>query len=163
MSNFTGKKRRSYWVDPKVQWAIIQKTLLMNAALVALLYVADRFFFFRMESMGKDLGFTPDHVYFLFLKEQQRIKFWAFLWTSGIITIVGTFIGIRFSHRLAGPIFRLKKELRRINDGEKIEEVNLRDADFFTEMADEFNTMTMKLGVRKLKTDKPETKKDEAA
>ena len=37
------------------------------------------------------------------------------------------------------------------------------DADFFTEMADEFNTMTMKLGVRKLKTDKPETKKDEAA
>lgn len=145
------KHKRSYWIDSKVQWAIIQKTLLLCTAVIALLYLADQFFFYRMESMGKELGFEPDHVYFMFLKEQQRIKFWTFLATAGIISVVGTFIGIRFSHRIAGPIFRLKKELRRINNGEKIQEVNLRNADFFMEMAEEFNAMTLKLGVRKMK------------
>lgn len=142
-------KRKSYWIDPKVQWAIIQKTLLMNVALVAILYCADKFFFYRMEMMGKDLGFTPDHVYFLFLKEQQKVKFWAFLWTSGIISVLATLIGMRFSHRLAGPIFRLKKEIHRLNNGERIEEINLRDADYFTELADELNSLTLKFGVRK--------------
>ncbi len=149
MENNQSTKRRSYWIDPKVQWAIIQKTLLMNAALIAILYCADKFFFYRMEAMGKDLGFAADHVYFLFLKEQQKVKFWAFLWTSGIISVLGTLIGMRFSHRLAGPIFRLKKELHRINNGERIEEINLRGAAYFKEMADELNSLTLKFGVRK--------------
>jgi methyl-accepting chemotaxis protein len=142
-------KRRNYWVDPKVQWAIIQKTLLLNAAVIVMLYVVDKLFFIRMEKMGSDLGLASDHVYFLFMAEQQRIKFWMFLATSGIVTVVGTLLGIRFSHRIAGPIFRLKKEFRRLNQGEKIEEVNLRNADFFLELADEFNTMTLKHGLRK--------------
>ena len=151
MSEKPKKYRRSYWIDGKVQWPIIQKTLMMNVALVFLLYLADKFFFYRMELMGKDLGFTPDHVYFMFLKEQQKIKFMAFLCTSGIITVVASLLGARFSHRLAGPIFRLRKELRSINNDEKIGEVNLRDADFFKDLAEEFNTMTLKFGMRKTK------------
>lgn len=149
MSDLGKMKRRNYWIDPKVQWAIIQKTLLMNVALVAILYFADKFFYMRMESMGKDLGFSPEHAYFLFLQEQQKAKFWAFLLTSGVISILGMLIGVRFSHRLAGPIFRLKKEIKRLNAGEKIEEINLRDADFFRELAEEINALTKKLGLRK--------------
>ena len=88
------------------------------------------------------------------------MKFWAFVWTSVIISVVGTLIGLRFSHRLAGPIFRLKKELRRLNEGEKIEEIVLRDADFFKEVVDELNLVVGRFGVKK--EQKQEQKKDVA-
>lgn len=157
------KIKRNYWIDPAVQWAIIQKALLLSGLVVVLLFAVDKIFFYRMSSMGKDLGFSADHVYFLFLQEQERIKFWMFLATSGLITFIGTVIGIRFSHRLAGPIFRLKKEMRRLNDGEKIEEVNLRDADFFKELADEFNALTLKYEMRKQMLGKKGTEQDRVA
>lgn len=160
MEKVPDKKRRSYWIDPHVQWAVIQKTLVMNASLVLLLWAADKFFFFRMGKIGRDLGFPADHVYFSFLQEQADMKFWAFIWTSVIISVVGTLIGLRFSHRLAGPIFRLKKELRRLNEGEKIEEIVLRDADFFREVVDELNLVVGRFGAKK--EQKQEQKKDVA-
>lgn len=145
------KYKRSYWIDPKVQWSIIQKAVLLNIILVVFLYIADRIFYYRMEQMGKDLGFAPEHVYFLFLYSQQKYKAIAFFITAGVISIISIFLGVRFSHRLAGPIFRLKKELQRLNAGEKIDPIHLRDSDYFKELAEELNKLTEKLGLQNKK------------
>lgn len=46
---------------------------------------------------------------------------------------------IRFSHRIAGPVFRLRRELKNLADNGTAEEVHPRDGDYCTELADEFN------------------------
>lgn len=143
------KRRKNYWINPKLQKAIILRTLIANFVLVGFLYLADRIFFMRMSDMGTSLGLQPDHVYYVFLKEQERVKFWIFMATAGVISIATTWAGLFVSHRIAGPVVRIRNELRRLAQGEKVGQVVLRDADFFQEVADEFNSMTLNLKLRK--------------
>jgi hypothetical protein len=59
---------------------------------------------------------------------------------------------IRFSHRIAGPIFRLQREMQNLADGKETEEVRPRDADFCQEIAGQFNRLVRKFA----KQEKPQ-------
>ena len=70
-----------------------------------------------------------------------------------ILGIVGVFavflsgnflLGVLFSHRIAGPIFALKRTIREILEG-KDAELNFRNKDEFRELVDSFNEMVLKL------------------
>lgn len=47
--------------------------------------------------------------------------------------------GIKFLHRVAGPIYRCRKTMIVLNQGKIPEQIRLRSGDFFTELADEIN------------------------
>ena len=51
---------------------------------------------------------------------------------------------VRFSNRVAGPIWRLKQALRNINDGKVIDTIVLRENDYCHELADELNRLVEK-------------------
>lgn len=46
---------------------------------------------------------------------------------------------IRFSNRFVGPISRLRRSLRELSQNKKVEKIQFRDNDFWSEMAKEFN------------------------
>lgn len=50
--------------------------------------------------------------------------------------------GIKFLHRVAGPIYRCRKTLIVLNQGKVPDRIRLRSGDFFTEVADEINKQT---------------------
>lgn len=50
--------------------------------------------------------------------------------------------GIKFLHRVAGPIYRCRKTLIMLNQGKIPDRIRLRSGDFFTEVADEINRQT---------------------
>ena len=50
--------------------------------------------------------------------------------------------GIKFLHRVAGPIYRCRKTLIMLNQGRIPDPIRLRAGDFFTEVADEINLQT---------------------
>jgi len=67
-----------------------------------------------------------------------------------VIPLVATFVcmclhGIVFSHRLAGPLYRFKQTLRRIQDGDLAGEIELRKGDYFHDLCDEVNAMISQL------------------
>ena len=51
---------------------------------------------------------------------------------------------VRFSNRIAGPIWRLKQTLRDINDGRAVSMITLRKDDYCHEFADEVNRLVEK-------------------
>jgi len=55
--------------------------------------------------------------------------------------LVATLIGIVFLHRVAGPVYRFRMTLKRMAGGEIPEDMRLRDRDYFTEVAAEFNNV----------------------
>ena len=56
------------------------------------------------------------------------------------IAVIATgFFGVFFLHRVAGPVYRLRKVLERMGSGEIPGNVQLRRRDFFKETADELN------------------------
>ncbi len=60
----------------------------------------------------------------------------AFVFVSGVVVLMQ---GLRFSHRVAGPIYRLTASMRRIRTGDIGFRVTLRRGDHLKELADELN------------------------
>ncbi|MCM8775472.1 MAG: hypothetical protein NC930_03880 [Candidatus Omnitrophica bacterium] len=60
------------------------------------------------------------------------------------LIVLGAF-GIFFLHRVAGPVYRFRQVLIRINDSQIPHPIKLREGDFFTEVAIEINRLLEKL------------------
>ena len=56
-----------------------------------------------------------------------------------INAIVISYIGIFSTHKIAGPIYRFKKHLKSIKNGNFLVKTKLRKNDLLTELADDFN------------------------
>lgn len=52
---------------------------------------------------------------------------------------------VRLSNRFAGPLYRLRREMRKLAAGESVRALKFRDGDFWMEFADEFNAIANKL------------------
>ena len=71
---------------------------------------------------------------------------------------------VKFSHRLVGPLFRFRKTITALADGEAVRPIRLREGDFLNDMRDEFNRMLETLqrqGVPVLKPADPDDERDQ--
>jgi len=68
-------------------------------------------------------------------------------WGPGLVLLVPAFAYdlLRVSNRFAGPVFRLRREMRRLADGESEYPLSFREADNWTELADVFNELREEL------------------
>lgn len=70
----------------------------------------------------------------------QQLIFWLGI---GFVAIISVVLGveIHFLHRIAGPIYRIGRNLHGLASGEPRCKIALRKNDFFHEVANEFNQM----------------------
>ena len=52
---------------------------------------------------------------------------------------------MRLSNRFAGPLFRLRRSMKALADGEPVEPLHFRNNDFWKELADQFNAVAAKV------------------
>jgi nitrogen fixation/metabolism regulation signal transduction histidine kinase len=83
-------------------------------------------------------------------------------WSQGPFFLVMVFLlpvfvidAIKLSHRFAGPIFSLRREIRGIAAGKKPRKLKFRQLDFWQDLAEDYNAMLSKLGA--LQDEKSET------
>lgn len=65
-----------------------------------------------------------------------------------VIVLVGAaaiLVTLFVSHKIAGPLYRLKKAMEQLSEGDFKAEVKLRQQDQLKDLADTFNTMVRKL------------------
>jgi hypothetical protein len=74
-------------------------------------------------------------------------------WAQGPLLLVMLFLlpvfvldTIKLSHRFAGPIFSLRREIRNVAQGEKPRRLKFRRRDFWHDLADDYNTMLERFG-----------------
>lgn len=82
-------------------------------------------------------GLSSDSVVFSFLKLfEANMQNYTFL--IGLICLLITFFGGYYiSHRIVGPIYRILKTLKKIQDSGDYAEVEVREKDFFKDLAKE--------------------------
>ncbi|MBI5562222.1 MAG: methyl-accepting chemotaxis protein [Deltaproteobacteria bacterium] len=66
----------------------------------------------------------------------------------GLVTFATAVISVIFSHRIAGPIYRLEKGMEAIGSGDLTVDTRFRGADALAPLADELNAMTRTLNHR---------------
>jgi methyl-accepting chemotaxis protein len=138
-------KRRVLIVDTKFQYRLIRNICIL-VALVALFSIV---ILVTLNVMYGDVG--TDIVQPLpailsedmgFVEKQTTLLgvLWPVMLVCVLVSLVVTYLfGIMVSHRMAGPIYRIKRTLRDMAQGDLRGEVRLREKDDFRSVAEGIN------------------------
>ncbi len=135
--------RRSFLINPKFQASFLMFMLAVALFELTAIYAANYYFFWKFQALGDSLHLASDNVFFQFLKQQKSAMNWVFIGLSVVIFLSLIIFGLVFSHRIAGPLHRLKVHFEKnpIKDQKKgsYQKVKFREGDFFRELADSYN------------------------
>jgi hypothetical protein len=73
------------------------------------------------------------------------------------LIIIGAY-GVVFLHRVAGPVYRFRQILLKVNRGEMPQDIKLREGDFFHDMAHDINIILKRLRLEQSKISELKTK-----
>ena len=172
-------KRKKYVIDRRFQFRMIASFLLSILISLAVFTVCISIYFWVATMAGENIFkefITIDRQVIdtrevevdgkkeireiSYTKTEEGVKRWEIVLppliiNNLIIMIVISVIGVRYSHRIAGPAYRIKEDIKRvIDDGETIQ-VNLRKKDRLRELVGEVNRLIREYSVLRDKQQNP--------
>ncbi|MBM4000446.1 MAG: hypothetical protein FJ297_13070 [Planctomycetes bacterium] len=129
------RKRQRHWIDGNVQAAIVWR--------VAMYWVHCLITVAFMTVIWMILTDTPRNSTDLFrrLTAQCGPAFGASLLLLPLVVIDA----VRMSNRFVGPMYRLRRAMRALAEGEPVPDQTFRQNDFWHEMADDFNRVARRV------------------
>ncbi len=138
-------RRKQYIINRPFQFTLIGYTAILAVILLAGYFGASELFFLRFESMGREMGFPDNHVYFEFLRRQHAFMSYIMMGVSLFTAALLAIGGIIVSHRIAGPIYKLCRRMSDSAESGDLDEVYFRKNDFFPELAIAYNAFVRKI------------------
>lgn len=147
MAGTPKRKKSSILINPRFQWTLIGYAAVLTLVILVSMFGLFSLGFHEFLVIGQQAGLPSDHVYFQFIQMQEATfvrVFAALALVVGSILIVG---GLVVSHKIAGPIYRMKKEFTEMvnQDPVQLKKINFRKGDFFPELADSYNEVVDKM------------------
>lgn len=147
----TQRKKRSILINPKFQWTLIGYAAFIATLIFLSVYGLFSFGFHEFVQIGHQAGLPDDHVYFQFIKMQETTFLRVILAIAFFVGTILTVGGLIVSHKIAGPLYRLQKELLGMaaKPEPSLHKINFRDGDFFPEVPQAFNELVEKVTKKK--------------
>ncbi|MGZ3691766.1 MAG: hypothetical protein ACXVAX_09690 [Pseudobdellovibrio sp.] len=134
------RKLRNFVIYPEFQKKLI--LIIMNIAFIApvIIYAFQTLAFRQQIKNGQMMNLPETHPYFIFYNEFQRNTLNVFMISVGISFLLSLIIGLVISHRIAGPLLKLKQHFEAVaQDPANDKPIKFRDNDFFKDLADSYN------------------------
>ena len=140
-----------YLINPGFQYKFMAWVLGWAAFSLLVFFLSNYLFFDQMISKGKEVGLSANHAYFMLIHDQKIYMARIYLIASSVMTVAITFWGLFFSHRIAGPMYRLSRTFSdAAESGEDISsQIRFRESDFFAEVPESINTYLDAVSQRK--------------
>lgn len=129
------KKRRRFVVVKDLQFKFTFLFLIFVFAF--LLLVLCTVWYTTWVSLSPQTVFSERELHRSFVELSQRI-FWLSLGFFGVGGILGVILGILFTHRIAGPLYRIRRDMEAVLEGEEVTPITLRKKDELKEFATDF-------------------------
>ena len=133
------RKFKNMLINPRFQLKFLGWFVGLFLFITASLYSTTFLFYYRLKEKALNVGIPNGHIFFKFLGDQKQDLDQLFIGLCVVNFFI--FIGVTFliSHRIAGPIFKLKKML--VADKPDSQDFKLRESDFFQELAPLIKTL----------------------
>ena len=141
-------KRKKFWILPDFQarlirqWTILVFVTTLATQVITLGYIwyqdqhlTGQYYYVNEQAEDSSLIVDPVSV------SAHRIMLPSVLTALVMGVLASILVGIFYSHRLAGPIYRIRRTLREHEEGRKVEPIVLRRNDEFKELADDINRL----------------------
>lgn len=140
----TKNKRRKFLVNPEFQLRFIAFVSVLCSISGIVFFVSNVIFFKRMRELGVTYHIPSNNAYYTFIDQQQRQINVLFLLSLLVMLFLSYTLGLLFSHRVAGALYRIKTFLNESNKKGPFTELKLRKNDFFVDVADALNAFMKK-------------------
>ncbi len=127
----TALLRQQLLIDRHVQGSLLRRTALYSCACAV---------YFIVILVFSETMCNPNEP---FADAVIRCLDEAIFWAPGLmlLTPVVAYDLLKVTNRFAGPVFRLRREMQRLIDGESVQPLSFREGDYWIEMAEVFNQL----------------------
>ncbi len=133
-------REKKFLINPDFQLKFIVSLVMIAICSMAIIYLANNYFFETYLKKGEALKLPPDHPFFLMIREQKGFMAKVFLFVSFTISSALCLWGLFYSHKIAGPLYRLEKYFADHALSKKdLKEIKFREEDFFQEIPASIN------------------------
>ena len=131
--------RKHFLINPAFQ---VRFSLLFTAAVIVFSSIFPIFVFTLLETMEHHAYFKKNNGLATALNEARSDVIIFLLVMLLIITVLAFFLALFHSHRIAGPLYKLRISMIAMQQGVLDHHIRFRNKDNFMELADGFNLMT---------------------
>ena len=130
---------------------------------MSVIYLANDYFFHSYIQKGEALNLPPDHPFFLMIHEQKKFMTNVFIIVASTISGMAGLWGLFYSHKIAGPMFRLQKYFNQaaVDSKPLDKKIYFRDNDFFQELPESINKYIDSVGARNAEKNRVGTTENE--
>jgi methyl-accepting chemotaxis protein len=146
METLLKKSRFRIIIYPNFQMTLILLNVLLAIFTFAINMMEASRAFSRFNELGQTIKLAPDHAFFKLI-ELQAGNLYSYMILSFLISIgISCLVTALLSHRLAGPIVRLRSYFQDIASSGKVSsELHFREGDFFSDLPENVNNALMSL------------------
>lgn len=133
------RKLRNYLIDPDFQLKFLSYFFGLFVFTSASFYSIIFLFFWRLRSKALNLGIPENHAFFKFLGNLKYDLDVLFIILAIFNFFALVYIGFVISHRVAGPLYKIKRYLSNLS--RESETFTLRKKDFFKDIEPIINNL----------------------
>jgi hypothetical protein len=140
------KKRqlKNLLIEPKFQMKLLSYFVALFFVTTISFYSLILLFFYRLNQKALSVGIPPKHVFFDFIGHQKNDIDLMFIGLTVLNLIFLLGVGFVISHRIAGPIHKLKNYLSQIISKDS-PDFKLRKNDFLVELSPIINNLKKRI------------------
>jgi len=130
---------RKYIINPNFQFNLIIPCLVFTFFVFITFYAVNYFYLWKFYC-DHGLGAIQNESNIEVILKEYFFALNIFFLSSGILTLVLLITGgIIFTHKVAGPMFRLKRHMLEVASGKTQNQIYFRKSDHFHDIADAYN------------------------
>ena len=142
--------RKVLLINPPFQFRFMGWMGGLAIGVVMVMQVAHAWFFHNLRNQAQMAGLPPDHVFYQFVQDRQVEMNIITAVTFVLVVLLVGVVGLVLSHKIAGPMYRLKKHFESTaRTGAR--PVKFREGDFFQEVPDAYNQQFSKTSQEPIK------------
>jgi hypothetical protein len=140
-NNHVNRSPRKLLIYPRFQVTLL--TLNMTIILVGFILIGYQNIrlFSHLKEMGTASNLPPDHAYFKFIDYQTHTMLTYAAVIFAVVIVLSTLASLWLSHKVAGPIVRMKGFFKSLAESEspQASELKFRKGDFFSDLPELVN------------------------
>ena len=140
------RKMTNIFIYPKFQFALLLAQIVVSIITLGVIYIKVVAVFQHLVEMGEKLNLPKDHAYYTFIQHSQNMMTMNLTWAVGFSLFLTIVSSLYLSHKVVGPIYRLRIYFKSLAAGEPASQLKFRKEDYFEDLPDLINE-----GIKKLK------------
>ena len=133
------RKLANIFIYPKFQLTLLLTQIIVSIITLVVIHLKINAVFHRLLEMGEKINLPKEHAYFAFIQRSQDMITMNLGWAMGFSLFLTIVSSLYLSHKIVGPIHRVRIYFKSIIDGQNVSEIKFRKNDYFEDLPNLIN------------------------